>query len=202
METINRPFILFHVEHFLWKQLTALFYRRKRRTETDVFWEGFSAERTGRARENRLVRPPPSRQFIIKPHKQKSTERLYLSPFCCHSTSILCPLCVRPQMSRTFRKCLALSSNLSANVSFKSANVSPCPLQLLSTNDLQMLIGILIDHAQIAYGFYSPHGVLRRRLSPRSGGHRKNRHAGKAGGYHALCFKTIKINSLNLVTQS
>ena len=75
METINRPFSLFHVEHLPWKQLTALFYRRKRRTETDVFWEGFSAERTGGLRENRLVRPPPSLQFIIKPHKQKSTER-------------------------------------------------------------------------------------------------------------------------------
>ena len=143
METINRPFILFHVEHLLWKQLTALFYRRKRRTETDVFRGGGLRRADGRARENRLVRPPPSLQFIIKPHKQKSPERLYLSPFCRHSISFLCPLCVRPQMSRTFRKCLALPSNLSANVSFTSANVSPCPLQLLSTNDLQMPIGIL-----------------------------------------------------------
>ena len=143
METINRPFILFHVEHLLWKQLTALFYRRKRRTETDVFWEGFSAERTGGLRENRPVRPSPSLQFIIKPHKQKSPERLYLSPFCRHSPSYLCLLCVRPQMSRTFRKCLALSPNLSANVSFTSVNVSLCPLEVLSTNNLQMPIGIL-----------------------------------------------------------
>ena len=142
METINRPFRLFHVEHLLWKQLTALFFRRKRRTETDVFRGGFSAERTGRARENRLVRLPLSLSFIIKPHKQKSPEMLYLSPFFLHSTSFLCPLCVRPQMSRTFRKCLALSSSLSANVSFTSANVSPCPLVALSINDLQMPIGI------------------------------------------------------------
>ena len=127
---------------------------------------------------------------------------LYLSPFCRHSISFLCPLCVRPQMSRTFRKCLVLSSNLSVNVSFTSANVSPCPLEVLSTNDLQKPIGILIDHALIAYGLYSTRGELRRRLSPRSGGQRKSRHAGKAGGYHALWFKTIKINSLNLVTQS
>ena len=147
METINRPFILFHVEHLLWKQLTALFYRRKRRTETDVFWGGFSAERTRGLRENRLVLPPPSLQFIIKPLKPKILERLYLSLFCRHSTSFLCPLCVRPQMSRTFRKCLALSSNLSANVSFCSANVSLPPFGRLIINDLQMPIGILIDHA-------------------------------------------------------
>ena len=75
METINRLFSLFHVEHLLWKQLTAFFYRRKRRTETDVYRGGVLRRADEGARENRLVRPPPSLQFIIKPNKKKSPER-------------------------------------------------------------------------------------------------------------------------------
>ena len=58
METINRPFL-----------------PPKKEDRNGRFRGGGLRRADGRARENRLVRPPPSLQFIIKPHKQKSTER-------------------------------------------------------------------------------------------------------------------------------